>query len=205
MPTRLASQNTSSVEPYREVVKQMVAAEVEVAAIYQRLIERGLRGPYSAVHRFVGRSSRASLEEARRSVLDLRAAPLEGRSLARALEGHIAALPRLNGVRIKFTASGARTPLPARVETGIYRIAQEALSNVIAHSNAAQASVDLVIRPEELHLTVRDDGRGFDPDGIPPGRYGLLGMNERARLLGGSLHIHSAPGAGTSVKVRVPL
>jgi two-component system NarL family sensor kinase len=149
--------------------------------------------------------SRASLEEARRSVLDLRAAPLEGRSLARALEDHIAALPRPNGLRIKFIVSGAGKPLPARVETGIYRIAQEALSNAITHANAARVTVDLVVQPEELNLTVIDDGRGFDPASIPPGRYGLLGLNERARLLGGSLQIHSEPGAGTSVQVRVPL
>jgi two-component system, NarL family, sensor kinase len=149
--------------------------------------------------------SRTNLEEARRSVLDLRAAPLEGRTLAEALEEHISELPRTKDLTIQFSASGANHPLPARIETGLYRIAQETITNALEHANASQVVVDLVTNPEGVTLTVRDDGQGFDPDHIPPGRYGLLGLNERTRLLGGKLRIHSERGAGTKVEVRVPL
>jgi two-component system NarL family sensor kinase len=149
--------------------------------------------------------SRANIEEARRSVLDLRAAPLEGRTLAEALEEHIGELARSNTLKIRFNASGASHPLPVRIEAGLYRIAQEAITNAIEHANAGQVLVDLVTRPEEVVLTVLDDGQGFDPERIPAGRYGLLGLTERSKLLGGKLNVHSETGAGTMVEVRVPL
>jgi two-component system, NarL family, sensor kinase len=148
--------------------------------------------------------ARANLEEARRSVLDLRAAPLEGRGLAEALEKHMSGLQQTSSPKLKFTATGFNRPLPVRLETGLYRIALEALANAIEHAHASQILVELATGPGEIRLTVSDNGQGFDPDQIPHGRYGLLGLNERARLLGGSLQIHSQPGAGTRVEVRLP-
>jgi two-component system NarL family sensor kinase len=96
-------------------------------------------------------------------------------------------------------------PLPARVEAGLYRIAQEALTNVVRHARARQVAVQLVLRPDRLHLTITDDGRGFDPLATPRDRYGLIGLNERVRLLGGALRVQSAPGAGTRLDVEIPL
>jgi two-component system NarL family sensor kinase len=149
--------------------------------------------------------SRANLEEARRSVLDLRAAPLEGRSLDVALEEYIAELPHAEEVQIGFQLSGASRPLPARIETGLFRIAQEAVTNAILHAHASQVQIDLVTLPDAVRMIVKDDGKGFNPDNIPPGRFGLLGLNERARLLGGKFQINSQPGAGTRIEVRIPL
>lgn len=149
--------------------------------------------------------TRANLEEARRSVLDLRAAPLEGRTLAAALAALARQLAEKEGLAIDFSTTGAHRPLPVRVETGLYRIAQEALNNVSQHAEASEVTVRLLTTPEEIRLTVADDGRGFDPDEIAHNRYGLVGLNERARLLGGRLHLETTPGAGTRLEVIIPM
>jgi two-component system NarL family sensor kinase len=148
----------------------------------------------------------ASLEEARRSVMDLRAAPLEGRTLAEALDALARQRPPEAGwPAATFEAEGQGQPLPHRVEAGLYRIAQEALANARNHARARRIHVRLVTTPDEARLSVDDDGRGFDPAAAPPGRYGLIGLSERARLLGGRLRLESSPGEGTRVEVVVPL
>jgi two-component system, NarL family, sensor kinase len=149
--------------------------------------------------------TRANLEEARRSVLDLRAAPLEGQSLVKALESLAAEVRLRRGRRVAFEVTGAGRPLPMRVEVGVYRIAQEALTNVARHAHANSAHLSLTMTPEDVRLIVDDDGDGFDPASIPPDRYGLRGMNERARLLNGELHLATCPGEGTRLELVVPL
>jgi two-component system, NarL family, sensor kinase len=149
--------------------------------------------------------TQSNLEEARRSVLDLRATPLEGRSLSEALEVLVRRWETETGIGAHYeTVNGAR-PLPPRVEVALYRICQEALANVVRHAGAGQVDIRLVATPEQVHLVVEDDGRGFDISGVPGERHGLVGMNERARMLGGSLEVRSSLGAGTRVEVTVPL
>jgi two-component system NarL family sensor kinase len=149
--------------------------------------------------------ARMNLDEARRSVLDLRAAPLEGRTLVEALRELAKTTKEKNKIKAKFSATGGGRPLPPRVESGLYRIAQEALSNVLRHAGADHIQLKLITTPVEARLVVADDGRGFDPEEISPGRYGLIGLNERARLLGGNLSIRTSPGSGTHLEVRIPL
>jgi len=100
--------------------------------------------------------------------------------------------------------------LPSALETALYRIVQEALTNVVRHAGASQVSVLLESRGETLVVIVEDDGCGFDADRLmhsSPSEHwlGLHGMRERAELLGGTLTIESSPGAGTAVFVEVPL
>lgn len=146
--------------------------------------------------------ARRSLEEARRSVLDLRAAPLEGRGLADALRDLVAATAGPAGL---VTIVGDDGDLPPRVAVGLYRVAQEALANAERHAEAGRIELSLTIGPGRATLSVADDGRGYDPGQTPPGHFGLIGMAERARLLGGELRVESAPGAGTRVTAEVPL
>lgn len=143
--------------------------------------------------------TRKGLEEARRSVLDLRAAPLEGRTLPAAL----AALAEEAGVT--FEPSTAVVPLPPAVEVGLYRIAQEALQNALRHAEATRVVLRLEASLERVRLTVQDDGKGFPEGTASSGRFGLVGMQERARLLGGSFQVESSPGAGTRITADVPL
>jgi two-component system NarL family sensor kinase len=147
--------------------------------------------------------NRANLEEARRSVLDLRSATLEGRSLVQAVR----ALGRgwTGSPHLQISTTGANQPLPQRVEVGLYRIIQEALTNVLRHAQAQRVTVRLTIVPASVRCTISDDGIGFDPAQVPEGHYGLIGLNERAKLLGGTLHIASSPETGTCLTVTLPL
>jgi two-component system NarL family sensor kinase len=151
--------------------------------------------------------ARKGLEETRRSVLDLRAAPLEGRTLPAALTALAAGA---EAPAVTFEAAGAdastRTLLPPAVEVGLYRIAQEALQNALHHAAAARILIRLEASPDRVRLTIQDDGRGFAMEGAAAAsRFGLVGMRERAHLLGGSFQIESSPGAGTRITVEVPL
>ncbi|HZU67131.1 MAG TPA: GAF domain-containing sensor histidine kinase [Ktedonobacteraceae bacterium] len=158
--------------------------------------------------------ARQNLEEARRSVIDLRAAPLQGHTLSEAL----AALARetaIPGIEVEYRSIPASDfpMLPPRLEAGIYRVAQEALSNAYKHAGAQHISLALSIEDDELCLYVQDDGRGFNPDevtsssgeGESGNHFGLTGMSERVKLLGGVLCIQSEPGAGTCIAACVPL
>ncbi len=149
--------------------------------------------------------TQSNLEEARRSVLDLRAAPLEGRSLSRALRVLVERWEAETGIAARYRAINGGRPLPPRVEVALYRICQEALNNVARHAEAGRADVRLVATPGRVRLAVEDDGRGFDASSMPEDRHGLVGMNERAKMLGGSLAIQSSPGTGTRIEATVPL
>ena len=149
--------------------------------------------------------ARANLEEARRSVLDLRAAPLEGRTLAQALAALADEESAKGAVPVRFHTTGGSRPLPNRVEAGLYRIAQEAVTNALRHASARAIRVKLLAQPAHVRLVVADDGRGFDASSLPAGRYGLAGISERAHLLGGQLTLQTSPGQGTRLEIVVPL
>jgi len=172
-----------------ETADELTKADADPEQI-QRVIQKALH------------LTRISLDEARRSVLDLRAAPLEGHTLAVAL--NILA-ESATQVKVKCEVTGGTSPLPVRIEAGLYRIAQEALANVEQHAQAQQATLRLATLPDKVTLTIEDDGRGFNQEQISSNRFGLVGLNERARLLGGSLQVHSDPGSGTIIEVQVPL
>ena len=118
---------------------------------------------------------------------DLRAAPLEGRTLAAALADLANDWSAGHALSLRFVASGAERPFPVRVEAGLYRIAQEALANFAHHANAHHVLIELTATPTQVDLALEDDGHGFDVAHLPAGRYGLMGLTERARLLHGSL------------------
>jgi len=150
--------------------------------------------------------ARSTLQDARRSVLDLREAPLDGQTLRDALRAVAAeaSAASLRDVRIDVVVQEAERLSPA-VERGLYRIAQQAVANAVRHSDARRVVVRLEHRADQVVLRVEDDGGGFDPASVPPDRFGLVGMRERARLLGGTLTVESAPGDGSVVDVRIPL
>ena len=147
---------------------------------------------------------RMSLEEARRSVLDLRTLPLAGKSLVEALGATGRAFTSETGIRVHLHADDA-VRLPLRIEAELFRIVQEALANVRRHAHATEVAITMRQGDQRLALVVRDDGQGFDATAGHEGRYGLLGMRERARLLGGTLRVEGRAGRGTVVRVSVPL
>jgi two-component system, NarL family, sensor kinase len=149
--------------------------------------------------------TRSNLEEARRSVLDLRASPLEGRPLSEALKALVERWEAETGVAARYGAVNGSRPLPPSVEAALYRICQEALTNVARHAGAERATVRLVATPDRVRLAVEDDGSGFDAAGVPEDRHGIVGMRERAEVLGGTLEVRSEPGEGTRIEVTAPL
>jgi len=153
--------------------------------------------------------TQSNLEEARRSVLDLRAAPLEGRPLSGALRVLVERWEAETGKNARFGAVNGGHPLPPNVEAALYRVCGEALNNIARHAGrhagAGRVTVRLVVTPEEVRLSVEDDGRGFDASEPPGNHHGLVGMRERVGMLGGDLEVTSAPGAGTRILATVPL
>jgi PAS domain S-box-containing protein len=157
--------------------------------------------------------ARLTVTEARRLIEDLRPTALDDFGLARALELRIEELQKASW-QVGFEEALGEERLPDEVETTLYRVAQEALTNVEKHAGTTRARVAL-LRPEagKVRLEVRDEGRGFDPraalasgdNGGPGERVGLSSMRERVALLGGELKIESQPGAGTRVVAEVPL
>jgi two-component system NarL family sensor kinase len=149
--------------------------------------------------------TRSNLDEARRSVLDLRAAPLEGRSLVEALKALVDRWETETGIATRFKAVNGSRPVPPRVEAALYRVGGEALANVARHADARRATIRLVATPDSISLLVEDDGRGFDPSEVPDDRHGLVGMRERVEMLGGALRVDNSPGGGTRVEAKIQL
>lgn len=152
-----------------------------------------------------------TLDEVHQLALQLRPSVLDDLGLAAAIERYVADCRRHSGLEIDLAMRGLDGPrLPAEVETALYRIVQESITNVIRHAEARTASIMIErhggIAPG-VRLVVEDDGKGFNPEtaGRAGQRLGLYGMHERAQLLGGSVTLESQPGAGSSVFVMIPL
>ena len=146
-----------------------------------------------------------SLEEARRSVLDLRAQVLESADLVEAITQQAREMTSGTPVEVDVKAEGAVRRLEASEEHHLLRIAQEALTNALKHSGCNRVEVELRFADESTTLVVRDDGRGFSQgEGVPEGHFGLQGIKERADKLGAALQLLSRPGAGLEVSVLVP-
>ncbi|MFN8519412.1 MAG: GAF domain-containing protein [Chloroflexota bacterium] len=147
---------------------------------------------------------REALTEMRSLLFELRPASLERDGLVQALRTHAAALESRVGLSILLEAD-LTDRLPLDVEEALYRIAQEALHNVVKHASASQARVSLERREEDVCLSIEDDGQGFDEGGVSEAQLGLAGMRARAARLGGTVSIRSTPGVGTTVEALVPV
>ncbi|MDR5694787.1 MAG: histidine kinase [Armatimonadota bacterium] len=151
-----------------------------------------------------------TLENVKNLAVELRPRILDDLGLVAALERMTKQCSRQFGIRIDFQAIGLNRRLPLDVEVAVYRIVQEALTNVGKHAQAESASVLLEQRDHSLIAIVEDDGRGFDVEQILQesrldAKLGLYGMIERADLIGGKLSIESRPGGGTTVFLEIPL
>jgi signal transduction histidine kinase len=148
----------------------------------------------------------AALAEMRALIFQLRPPGLSELGLIAALQQHVAALGRREGLTVQLEVSGEER-YARGVEQAIYRIMQEALNNVVKHAGACNVAIALDLQPDRTTLRVADDGAGFDLAVLEPsnGRHlGLISMRERAAEIGGSLDLHSCPGQGTEVVVVVP-
>jgi signal transduction histidine kinase len=139
-------------------------------------------------------------------ITELRPAALDQLGIAPAVDALVERVGDVSGLRINVELErleqGRR--LPSELEATIYRLIQEALNNVVKHAGASATDVRVVESNGLVEVIVRDDGRGFDPNAVEGG-FGLVGMRERAALVGGRLAISSQPGSGTELRVRLPV
>ncbi len=194
-------------ELHDDTIQDLIALGHQVEMI-QRALERD---PAAAARRL--EELRASLHEliaeVRRFTRALRPIYLEDLGLLPALEMLVRDTAAKTGVEATFHVAGTPRRLPEELELTVYRIAQEALNNVAQHAAASRVDLRLRFAPEEVILEVVDDGVGFNAPEHPEalareGHFGLVGMRERAALVGGKLELQTAPGQGTRVQVHLP-
>ena len=150
-----------------------------------------------------------SLSELQRLISDLRPSHLDDLGLPAALRWYAGKVAERTGLKIRADIFGEEKPISETVKIATFRIVQEALNNIIKHADATSVFIQLSFEPTHIHVTVRDDGKGFDPDAVRKRQtsrpsLGLAGMNERAGLLGGTVVIEAGPGQGTLVEVKIP-
>jgi signal transduction histidine kinase len=146
----------------------------------------------------------STLQDVRRLAVELRPSALDDFGLVAALERLTGSFAEQTGIVVDFQTALAEERLPEQVETAIYRIVQESLTNVVKHARARRVSILLARKEDAVKAVVEDDGQGFDP-AQETGGSGLVGMRERLALLGGRLTVESAPDRGTTVAVEVPV
>lgn len=152
----------------------------------------------------------SALGELRQIISDLRPSQLDDLGLVPALQWYVQSFESRCGVKTGFSLKGRSERLASEYETVLFRMVQEAFTNIAKHARATMATVTLQIVPNQVTLEITDNGVGFNPkevlngDNYPSG-WGLLGIQERTSLLGGVCQINSGPGQGTKIIVRVPL
>jgi len=151
------------------------------------------------------RTTDAVIDGLHRLAADLRPASLDHLGLDAALRQYSRSTAATFGLDVRFKARGfTGERLPPVVETALFRVVQEAVTNVVRHARASRVDVLLEHRGDRVLAMVEDDGAGFEPDRVQSGEhFGLLGLRERAEALDGSLTVESAPGAGTTLVVEV--
>jgi signal transduction histidine kinase len=146
----------------------------------------------------------STLRDVRRLAVELRPAALDDFGLAPALERLAETVRQDTSVEVEIEVGIGGDRLPADVETTMYRIVQEALTNISKHADATRVSILLARKKHAVVIVVEDDGGGFDPGDKTTG-LGLAGMRERVMLLGGQLRVETSPGRGTTIAAEVPL
>jgi PAS domain S-box-containing protein len=146
-----------------------------------------------------------ALAETRRLIGGLRPVVLDESGVVAAIENLVAETQSRGGPKVEFSADVRFVRLDPHLENSLFRIIQESLANVARHSGSDAARIELVQEADRLRLTVQDFGAGFDPATVGENSFGVAGIRERAKLLGGHAEIDSRPGKGTRVSVTLPL
>lgn len=181
--------------------QEIAMLSMELGAAISGVSEDQLRAHLVAIR---NRAIRIS-EEVRRISHRLRPALLEYIGLAGAVRSHCRDMSENAGFHVDLVADDSLN-VPAEIATALYRIVQEALQNVLRHAAATLVTIKIQRRGEFIHLSVEDNGVGFNPESLPrDGGMGLVSMRERARSLGGDLTVTKAPSYGTRLEAVVPI
>ena len=193
-----------------DVVQLITSArwEIQTAQAFAGAeLKRAARDGLAAAHELLDEIEK----QIRRTIYNLHPPILDAVGLASAVESYVNQFRRISGIACRVEISGKVLRLPIQAESSIYHLVEEALANIAAHADATEASVVLDYRDATLDITVEDNGCGFDPEQWLQGarrngsHLGLLGMQERAKSLVGSMDVESAPGCGTRLIFRIPI
>ena len=201
--TALAAQEQERARVARDLHDEV---NQSLTALLLRLEAARARAPVEVAHELAETKALANqaMEELLMLARQLRPTALDDLGLGAALSGHVKELGRRSRIATGFDSEGDFQGLPSDVQLVVYRVAQEALSNAAQHSGAAHVRVRLARAGGRVELTVEDDGSGFTFDQAARG-LGIAGMREWALLVGGDIQVESRPGAGTRVRLTVPL
>jgi signal transduction histidine kinase len=214
LSTRVAREAVARVVDAQELERRRLARELhdETGQALTSIL-LGLRAVEEAASEQDTREATARLRElvvetlhdVRRLAVELRPKALDDFGLVPALERLVETFTEQTGIPVELETVFAQARLPAPVETALYRIVQEALTNVIKHSRASRVSVLVTRKRDSVAAVIEDDGIGFTPEDVRDGGLGLVGMRERIALLDGRMTIESEPKRGTSLVVEVPV
>ena len=189
--------------PLQEIValaEELRQASTQISTVVPDDFRHRVRGRFNDVHARLG-----ALDESLRQIAhSIRSTTAVARPVADAVEAELRALENATGVEVDLRAEGDLSSLSDSQKIVLFRVVQEALSNVRKHSGAGRVSVALRSRRTFVEVTVADDGCGFRPEQLGTDRLGLAGISERVRLLGGAVEIETSPGAGTTVRATLP-
>ena len=189
-------------EIHDELGQSLTGMKMDITHVQKQLQpdQQALRDRLNVTSRLID----DTIKTVRRIASDLRPGILDDLGLVAALEWQCSQFEERTGVPCELVSEPANIELPRETATVLFRIAQEALTNVARHANATQVTVSLILDEENLDLEVSDNGRGISDTDLQMSKsLGLLGITERARLLGGAAEIKGAPGKGTTVLVRL--
>jgi PAS domain S-box-containing protein len=187
-----------------ELGQTLTALKIDLAWLAKRLPQE--QGSLLEKTRSMYELIDGAIQTVRRISAELRPGVLDDLGLADAIEWQAQELGKLTEIEFRFSARPEHMVLDPDRSTAIFRICQEALTNVVRHADATRVAVSLRKGPDRVSLTIKDNGKGVEESQIlDPGAFGLLGMRERARIWGGTVRIEGAPGKGTLVAVSIPL
>lgn len=192
-------------ELHDEAAQNVVVIQRDLASLAANLADHTAAAELGRLRDFAGQT----LVSIRRFSRDLRPPTLDELGLSSALDQLVGEVRERSGPAAELRIAGASRRLPIETELAVFRIGQAAVHNVEHHAGATTVAVELAFEPRCVRLAIIDDGRGFEPpehlgDLAHDGKLGLIGMHERAQLVGGTLQIHSRPGTGTSILLEVP-
>jgi PAS domain S-box-containing protein len=191
-------------ELHDELAQALTALKMDVSWIRERLPERD--GPVSGKLVDIETLLNSTVAATRRISSDLRPLMLDDLGLAPAAEWLVQKFAERTGISCELAIGEADLELEDPHASAVFRILQESLTNAARHAQASRVEVTIGRSDGAVALTVRDNGRGFSPEQPrKPGSYGLMGLRERAYLLGGEVSIASEPGRGTTIQVRIPV
>lgn len=189
--------------PLQEIValaEELRTASTQISAVVPDDFRQRVRGRFNDVHARLG-----ALDDSLRQIAhSIRSTTAVARPVADAVESELRALESATSIQVGMQVEGDLSELTDSQKIVLFRVVQEALSNVRKHSEASRVTVTLQSSRTFVELTVTDDGCGFDPRRLDGDRLGLAGISERVRLLGGAVEIQTTPGAGTTVCATLP-